>query len=271
MSRLASLCPCGSFLGGLAPKKQIFGTDLAGVVEEVEKGVTRFKSGDAVIANVGAGLGCHAEYRVMPEDAAIVLKPAELSFVEAAALVFGGTAALFYLRDLLKIRVGEHVLINGAGGAVGSFAVQIAKAMGAEVTAVASAAKRDLVRSLGADQVMDYAQESVPGRQPRYDAILDCFGNLSHSNCRDALKAKGRLGLVVAGVPRYLSMTFINLVSPKKVHAGVVSEKSEDLSFLAELATQGLLRPVIGGEFPLLEARNAHWAAENPHKTGSMF
>jgi NADPH:quinone reductase-like Zn-dependent oxidoreductase len=256
--------------GWARPKKSIFGTDLAGVIEQVGEGVTRFKPGDAIIANVGAGLGCHAEYRVLREDAAMVPKPAELPFAEAAALVFGGTAALFYLRDLLKLQAGEHVLINGAGGAVGSAAIQIAKAMGAEVTAAASAAKHELAVSLGADHVMDYAQDTVPGSQRRYDVILDCFGNLSHAICRDALTAKGRLGLVAAGLPQYLSMPVINLISRKKVRAGVVSERADDLQFLADLAAKGLFRPVIGGQFPLMQARQAHWEAESPHKTGSI-
>lgn len=251
-------------------KKPILGTDLAGVVEQVGEGVTRFKPGDAVIANIGAQLGCHAEYRVVPENAAMVPKPANLSFEAAAALVFGGTTALFFLRDLLKLRAGEHVLINGAGGAVGSAAIQIAKEMGAKVTAVASGAKHNLALSLGADHFIDYSREAVPGHEARYDAILDCFGNLTHAGCRDALTGNGRLGLVVAGVPQYLAMPFINLVNRKKMLAGVVSEKTEDLQYLADLAASGRFRPVIGASFPLSEAREAHRAVENPHKTGSI-
>lgn len=251
-------------------KKPVLGTDLAGVVEQVGAGVTRFKPGDAIIANVGAALGCHAEYRTLSESAAIVLKPGNLTFEEAASLVFGGTTALFFLRDLLKLQPGEHVLINGAGGAVGSAAIQIAKAMGLEVTAVASHAKHNLVLSLGADDALDYMRDAVPGSTARYDAILDCFGNLDHAGCRDALKDNGRLGLVVAGVPQYLLMPFTNLMSSKKVRAGVVGEKAEDLQELADLAAAGQLRPVIGASFPLAQARDAHRMLDEGHKTGSI-
>lgn len=263
--------PVRLVFGWSRPKKTVLGTDLAGVVEQVGEGVTRFKVGDAVIANLGAGLGCHAEYRTLPEKAAMVAKPEMLSFEQAAALVFGGTTALFFLRDLLKLRRGEHVLINGAGGAVGSAAIQIAKAMGLEVTAVASGAKHNLVLSLGADHALDYARDAVPGQSARYDAILDCFGNLDHAGCRDALKSGGRLGLVVAGVPQYLAMPFINLMSKKKVLAGVVGEKSEDLRFLADLAAAGQLRPVIDASFPLDQAREAHRLLDEGHKTGNIL
>jgi NADPH:quinone reductase-like Zn-dependent oxidoreductase len=262
--------PVRLIFGWSSLKKPILGTDLAGVVEAVGPGVTRFSPGDAVIANVGAGCGCHAEYRALPETAAIVKKPESLSFEEAVALVFGGTTALFYLRDLMAIRPGEHVLVNGAGGAVGSAAVQIAKAMGATVTAAASGGKHNLLLSLGADHVIDYAREAVPGSQARYDAILDCHGNLGHANSAPALTAKGRLGLVVAGLPQYLAMPFTNLVSPKKVRAGVVAEKSEDLLALVDLVEKGQLKPVIGAVFPLDQARAAHEAVEHPHKTGNI-
>ncbi len=251
-------------------KQPILGTDLAGVVEAVGPGVTRFSPGDAVIANVGAGCGCHAEYRVLPEKAAIVKKPESQAFDEAVALVFGGTTALFYLRDLLAIRPGEHVLVNGAGGAVGSAAVQIAKAMGATVTAAASSGKHNLLLSLGADHFIDRTREAVPGAVPRYDAILDCHGNLGHANSAPALTGNGRLGLVVAGLPQYLAMPFTNLTSGKKVRAGVVTEKAEDLQFLLKLVQNGQLKPVISAVFPLEQARAAHEAAEQPHKTGNI-
>lgn len=251
-------------------KKPILGTDLAGVIEQVGPGVTRFKVGDPVLGNIGAELGCHAEYRVVRESAALVPMPANLSFEEAASLVFGGTTALFFLRDLLKVKAGEHVLVSGAGGAVGSAAIQIAKALGAEVTAVASGAKHNLVRALGADHFIDYAQEAVPGSVTRYDVILDCFGNLTHQGCKDVLSAKGRLGLVVAGLPQYLAMPFINFFNPKKLCAGVVREKAEDLHYLGDLVATGRLRPVIGASFPLAEAREAHRLIDAGHKTGSI-
>jgi NADPH:quinone reductase-like Zn-dependent oxidoreductase len=262
--------PMRLVFGWSRPKKPILGTDLAGIVEAIGPGVTRFQPGEAVIANVGAALGCHAEYRVLPETAAIVRKPDSLSFEEAVALVFGGTTALFSLRDLLAIQPGEHVLVNGAGGAVGSAAVQIAKAMGATVTAVASGGKHNLLLSLGADAFIDHTREAVPGTTPRYDAILDCHGNLGASNSAAALTAKGRLGLVVAGLPQYLAMPFTNLVSAKKVRAGVVGEKAEDLLSLVELAEKGQFRPVIGAVFSLDQARLAHEAVENSHKTGNV-
>jgi NADPH:quinone reductase-like Zn-dependent oxidoreductase len=262
--------PVRLVFGWSRPKKPILGTDLAGVVEQVGEGVTRFKVGDAIIANVGAALGCHAEYRTLPENAAMVAKPENLSFEEAASLVFGGTTALFYLRDLLRLQPGEHVLINGAGGAVGSAAIQIAKAMGATVTAVASGAKHNLALSLGAHHFVDYARDAVPGSVASYHAILDCFGNMTHAACRNALTGNGRLGLVVAGVPRYLAMPFTNLMSAKKVRAGVVGEKAEDLQELADLAVAGQLRPVIGASVAMAQAREAHRMLDEGHKTGSI-
>jgi NADPH:quinone reductase-like Zn-dependent oxidoreductase len=251
-------------------KQPILGSELAGVVEAIGPGVTQFQAGDAIIANVGASLGCHAEYRVISEQAAIAKMPQTLSFEEAAALVFGGTTALFYLRDLLMLKPGEHVLINGAGGAVGSAAVQIAKALGATVTAMASETKHNMLLSLGADHFIDRNGASVLGSSKRYDAILDCYGNFSFGHCQQALSEKGRLGLVVAGLPDYLAMPVINLTHAKQVRAGVVRESAEDLRELLGWVAEGQFKPLISAAFPLEQARAAHEAAEAPHKSGNV-
>jgi NADPH:quinone reductase-like Zn-dependent oxidoreductase len=183
--------------GVFGPRKPILGTELAGVVEKAGKAVTRFKTGDEVFAFPGASFGGHAEYRIMSEDGLIALKPANLSFEEAAALSFGGTTALIFLRDKGGIKRGDKVLIVGASGSVGTAAVQIAKHLGAEVTGVCSTANLDLVRSIGADQVIDYTKENFVLRGETYDIVLDTTGTTSFARCGDVLKPGGRLLLVL--------------------------------------------------------------------------
>jgi NADPH:quinone reductase-like Zn-dependent oxidoreductase len=182
------------------PKQPILGAELAGDIEAVGKDVRKFNVGDAVFAHPGTGLGCHAEYRTMPEDGAVALKPANLSYEEAAALSFGGTTALDYLKEKGKIQRGEKVLIIGASGAVGTAAVQLAKHFGAEVTGVCSTANLELVKSIGADKVIDYTKEDFTKNGETYDIILVAAGMTSFSQCKGSLNERGRLLMVVAGL-----------------------------------------------------------------------
>ena len=170
--------------GFFGPRQPILGSELAGEIAGIGEGVTKFKIGDHVVAFPGIGMGCHAQYRTVPQDGRIVLKPAALSFEEAAAMSFGGTTALHFLRDLAGIRTGQKALIIGASGAVGSAAVQLAKYFGAEVTGVCSAANLDLVRSIGADRVIDYTKEDFTGNGETYDIILDAVGRAIIRNVR---------------------------------------------------------------------------------------
>lgn len=252
-------------LGFSRPRNPVLGTDLSGEVEAVGADVHAFKPGDRVFALAGMRMGCHAEYRVLPENAAIAPKPANLSFEEAVALVFGGTTALDFLKTRAKLQPGEHVLINGASGAVGSAAVQIAKALGARVTAICGPDKGGLVRALGADEVIDYTREDFRTRPTRYDVIMDNVGVFSFKE-RDFLNVGGRLLLITASLPQMLQAPF-----HKNVITGTAAEKAEDLLTLKAWAESGTLRPVIGAVFSLDEIVAAHACADNTHKTGAVL
>ncbi|MBF8247584.1 MAG: NAD(P)-dependent alcohol dehydrogenase, partial [Bacteroidetes bacterium] len=184
------------FFGVSRPRQPILGTELAGKIESVGKDVTKFKVGDQVFAFSGAGMGCHAEYKCMPQDGPVALKPANLTYDEAAALSFGGTTALNFFRRG-KLQRGEKVLINGASGGVGTAAVQLAKHFGADVTGVCSTANVELVRSLGASHVIDYTKEDFTKNGEAYDVIVDTVGTAPFSRSKGSLKEKGRLLLVL--------------------------------------------------------------------------
>ena len=268
--------PAGfGFMGRLAfgvfgPRKPILGTELAGVVQTTGKAVTRFKTGDEVFAFPGAGFGCHAEYRTMPDNGLIELKPANLSFDEAAALSFGGTTALIFLRDKGGIRRGDKVLIVGASGSVGMAAVQIAKHLGADVTGICSTTNLDLVRSIGADQVIDYTEEDFALRSETYDIILDTTGTTSLTRCGDVLKPGGRLLLILGSFSQNLGLERPSKASGKKVIAGVASPQTEDMSYLASLAEAGVFRPFVDRRYPLENAAEAHAYVDTGRKRGNV-
>ena len=217
------------------PRQPILGSELAGVVESVGEAVSRFKVGDAVFAFSDARMGCYAEYKCMPQDGAVACKPPGLSYGEAAALSFGGTTALDFLRRA-KLQRGESVLINGASGAVGAAAVQLARHFGAHVTAVCGTANMAWVRALGASQVIDYTQEDFTQNGQTYHVIMDTVGTAPFSRCQASLRDGGRLLLVLAGLADMLHAPWASLTSGKKVIAGPVSVRAEDLPLLAELA-----------------------------------
>ena len=256
--------------GVFGPRKPILGTELAGVVEKAGKAVTRFKTGDEVFAFPGASFGGHAEYRIMSEDGLIALKPANLSFEEAAALSFGGTTALIFLRDKGGIKRGDKVLIVGASGGVGTAAVQIAKHLGAEVSGVCSTANLDLVRSIGADQVIDYTEEDFALQSETYNIILDTTGTTSFARCEDVLKPGGRLLLVLGSFAQALGLERPSKASGKKVIAGVASARREDMNYLASLAQAGAFQPVIDRSYPLENAAEAHAYVDTGRKKGNV-
>ncbi|MBI4307042.1 MAG: NAD(P)-dependent alcohol dehydrogenase [Chloroflexi bacterium] len=256
--------------GIFKPRKAVLGTELAGEVEAVGTAVNGFKVGDKVFAFCGLSLGCHAEYRSIREDAAIALMPSNLTFEEAAPLSFGGTTALYFLRDQARVRPGERVLINGAPGGVGSAAVQLARHFGAEVTGVCSAANAQMVRSLGANDVVDYAREDFTQTGKTFDVILDTVGNCSFATCRTALAPEGRLLLVVASLGQTISARVRPSRSGRKVLAGVARGRAEDLRLLAELAESGAFKPVIDGTYPLDRIVDAHAHVETHHKKGNV-
>ncbi len=259
------------FFGLFRPKQPILGAELAGDVAAVGKDVRKFTIGDAVIAFPGAGLGCHAEYRSMPEDGAVALKPANLTYEEATALCFGGTTALHFLKEKAKVQRGEKVLIIGASGAVGTAAVQLAKYFGAEVTAVCSAANLELVKSIGADKVIDYTKEDFTKGGNTYDIIFDAAGTASFLQCKDVLNENGRLLMVVAGLPQMAQIAWASVTSSKKVFAGPAAERVEDLHFLKELARTGAFKPVIDRHYPLERIVEAHAYVDTGRKKGSVI
>lgn len=259
----------GLALGFGGPRKAVLGTDAAGVVDAVGEGVTRFAVGDAVMAFPGIALGGHAERLIMPADGRLVPKPANLSFEEAAAIPFGGTTALDFLRRG-EVKAGERVLVNGASGNVGTAAVQLAKHLGAHVTAVCSAANAELVRSLGADEVIDYTVDDFATAEARFDVVVDTVGNAPYARVRQVLLPGGRLLAVLADLPAMLGSVFHGRASQHHVVAGPVAERVEDLVELAELAARGVLRPVIDRRFAFEQIVEAYRVVDSGRKRGSV-
>jgi NADPH:quinone reductase-like Zn-dependent oxidoreductase len=257
------------FFGYSKPRQPILGTELAGTIEAVGAGVTKFKVGDDVFAFSGVHMGCHAEYKCMPEDGQVVPKPKNISYDEAAALSFGGTTALSFFRRA-KLQRGETVLVNGASGAVGVALVQLAKHFGAEVTAVCSGANAELVRSLGATRVIDYTKEDFSKNGETYDVIVDTAGTAPFSRCQGSLKGGGRLLLILAGLGETLRAPWISLWGDKRVIAGPASEDVDDLRLLAELTSADKFRPVIDRRYPFDQIVEAHRYVDTGRKRGSV-
>ena len=263
-----------AYVGLKRPKRiTILGMDLAGEIEAVGKDVKLLQEGDQVFAATGfVGMGANAEYICLPEEpekGALALKPANMTYEEAAAVPVGGLEALHFLRQG-NIQIGQKVLINGAGGTIGTFAVQLARYFGAEVTGVDSTSKLDMLRSIGADQVIDFTQEDFTKSGKIYDFILDVVGKSSYSGSIRSLKQNGRY-LIANPVPsqmvrgRWTSMT-----NSKKVLFGAASPKTEDLNFLKELIEAGKMRSVIDRRYPLEHIAEAHRYVETGHKKGNV-
>ncbi|MEW5849248.1 MAG: NAD(P)-dependent alcohol dehydrogenase [Myxococcota bacterium] len=267
----AGFGPLGRLVFGFTrPRQPVLGTELAGEVEAVGRDVRAFRVGDHVFAYAGAGMGCHAEYKCMPEDAAVARKPANLTWEEAAAMSFGGTTALSFFRRA-RLQRGERVLIVGASGGVGTAAVQLARHFGAEVTGVCSTANVELVRSLGANRVMDYTKEDFLANGGTYDVIVDTTGTAPFSRSQHALGDGGRLLLVLAGLGELLQAPWVSLTSNKKVIAGPAAGSAEELRFLAALAEAGEFKPVIDRRYPFEQMADAHRHVDTGHKRGNVI
>ena len=252
------------------PRQPVLGGECAGMVEAIGTKVTQFRTGDAVIALTGARFGCHAEVVRVRADGAVVPKPAGIDFEQAASLAFGGTTALHFLRGPGKLKAGERVLINGASGAVGIAAAQLAKHFGAHVTGVCSAANADVVRSLGADTVIDYRTADFTGIGQRWDVIMDTVGNLTFARCRGSLNAKGRLLLVAAGLGDLLKAPLQSMTSGLSVAGGTAPERAGDLALLAQLCDAGAVKPVIDSRYAFADIASAHTRADTGRKVGSV-
>lgn len=260
----------GLLFGFKHPKYEALGTDLAGEVVVLGEGVSKFQTGDRIVSNLGMKLGGHAQYRLLNENSATAKIPADVSYEQAVALVFGGVTALIFLRDKLKLKENERLLVIGAGGAVGSSAIQLGQWMGAHVTAVCSSEKVSAVRELGVKDVIDYKERSWLTEADRYDVILDTVGTAAFEKIKHKLTAKGRLGLVVADLPTTLKSFWISLTQSKKVFAGSINENEKDLQFLLSLCKEKKFRPLIGATLPFDKIVEAHRIVESGHKLGSL-
>jgi NADPH:quinone reductase-like Zn-dependent oxidoreductase len=257
-----------------APKNPVIGSDMAGVVEAVGKNVSTFQPGVEVF---GIGKGSYAEYVCAREDK-LAPKPVNLTFEQAAVLAIMGSTALQALRDHGKVRQGQEVLIIGASGGVGTYAVQIAKAFGAHVTGVCSTAKVEMVRSIGADHVIDYTQEDFAEGDQRYDLILDIGGNSTLARLRHALDSRGTLVIVggegggrwLGGTDRQLRALVLSPFVGQKLGTFVNKENYEDLIVLGELIESGKVTPVIDKTYPLAEVPEAIRYLEEGHARGKV-
>ena len=256
-----------------APKNPVIGMDLAGVVEAVGKNVTRFRPGDEVF---GIGKGSYAEYAPAREDK-LAPKPANLTFEQAAVLAISGLTALQAVRDHGRVEPGQEVLVIGASGGVGTYAVQIAKAFGANVTGVCSTAKVEMVGSIGADHVIDYTREDFAEGDKRYDVILDIGGNSSLARLRRALTPEGTLvitggegGRWLGGTDRQIRATMLSPFVSQKLGTFINKENHEDMLALKELIESGKLTPLIDRSFPLADAPKAIRYLEEGHARGKI-
>lgn len=257
-------------LGLFKPKKNILGLVFAGMVESIGKDVTRFKEGDQVYGTTGMGFGTYAEYLCLREDGAIALKPSGMIYKEAAAIPFGGTTALHFLKKA-NIQAGQKVLIYGASGAVGTAAVQLARYFGAEVTGISSTQNLELVKSLGAHQVIDYTAEDFSNKGVGYDIIFDTVGKSPFSGSLKSLSKNGYyLRVVHMSLTPIIRGLWASVSSGKRVIGGVASEKYEDLEFLNSLIEKGELKAVIDRCYPIEEMVDAHSYVEKGHKKGNV-
>ena len=258
-------------LGLIRPGIKTLGIVLAGEIEAVGKDVTLFKEGDPVYGTTVKSFGAYAEYKCLPEDGVLAIKPVSLTYKEAAAIPFGGTTALHFLRKA-KIEAGQKVLIYGASGAVGTSAVQLAKYFGAEVTGVCSTTNIAMVKSLGADKTIDYTKEDFSKNGEAYDIIFDTVGKSPFSGSIKSLKKNGYyLRVVHMALSPVVRGLWTSLVSNKKVIGGVTKETAEDLIFLNSLIETGQLKPVIDRSYPLTEIVEAHEYVEKGHKKGNVM
>ena len=264
------------FTGLTRPKITILGEEVAGEIEAVGKNVTQFKAGDQVFGSAGTDFGAYAEYVCLAEESAtLATKPTNLTYEEAATTVDGGLTALPFLRDKGKIQRGQRVLINGASGSVGTAAVQLAKYFGAEVTGVCSTTNIDLVRSLGADHVIDYTQEDFIKNGETYDIIFDTVGKTSFSRCKGALTQRGIYLQAAATTTIFPDMLWTSMIGNKKAMMAAtgmrpVVERKKDLNFLKELVEAGTLKPVIDRNYPLNQIVEAHRYVDTGRKKGNV-
>ncbi|MDP5275642.1 NAD(P)-dependent alcohol dehydrogenase [Chengkuizengella axinellae] len=262
------LWPISRMAIGLAkPKKTILGMDFSGEIESVGKDVKQFKKGDQVFGFCGKGT--YTEYISLRENGPIAIKPTNITYEEAAAIPFGAASSLYFLRKG-NIQSGKKVLIYGASGSLGTYAIQLAKHFGAEVTAVCSTSNLELVRSLGANKVIDYTKEDYTKNSETYDIIYDTVGKTSFSRSKNSLNQTGYFVTASLRFPTLVHILWTSKIGSKKVAYGITPDSAEDLAFLGELAETGKIKPVIDRSYPLEQIASAHEYVDKGHKKGNV-
>nr|WP_319372926.1 NAD(P)-dependent alcohol dehydrogenase [uncultured Methanobacterium sp.] len=251
------------------PRKKILGQELSGEIKKTGKDVKRFREGDQVFARTGFDLGAYAEYICFSEKGVLAKKPTNMTYEEAAAVPFGGIEALHFLTKA-NIHSGEKVLINGASGSIGTVAVQFAKYLGAEVTGVCSTQNLAMVRSIGADHIIDYTQKDFTKSDETYDVIFDVAGKSHYSSSLKSLNENGRYLLANPGLSQMVRGLWTSLRSNKKVITKTPPGKPEDLIFLKELIEAGKIKVIIDSYYPLEKTSEAHKYVERGHKQGNV-
>lgn len=257
--------PTRLVFGLFRPRKKVPGMDFSGEVEALGKEVKSFSIGNTVFGTAGMNLGAHAESLCLPEKAVFIEKPDGIDHDDAAAAIFGGQTAIHFLKDKARLGPGHTILVNGASGAVGTASIQLAKYLGADVTAVCSTGNIELVKSLGADKTIDYTRENVEASEDTYDFVLDTVGNMPLSRCSGLLKEKGQLISIASGLFANLSAIW-----NKKLISGVAGESKAHLELLKNLIVGGDLKPVIDRIYPLEKIVEAHEYVDRGHKKGNV-
>ena len=253
------------------PRKTILGHELAGEIKSVSKDVKLSKEGDQVLGSTVFGSGIYTEYMCLPQDGVLAIKSANMTYEESVAVPVGAITALHFIRKG-NIQSGHKVLIYGASGSIGTFAVQLAKHFGVKVIGVCSTANLELVRSLGAHKVVDYTKENFTKNGETYDIIFDIIGKSPFSDCKRSLPLKGIYLLAVhMALLRILLGLWTSMTSSKKIIGGVVSEKTEDLIFIKELIEAGKMKSVIDRRYPLEQTAEAQEYVDKGHKKGNMI
>jgi len=267
-----SMLPIAKVIFGITKpwKARVLGTELAGEVVRTGNDVTRFKPGDRVVASTGAACGGHAQYACLPETGAVAIKPDSLTWEQAVAIPFGANTALYYLRDLGKIRPGQNLLIIGASGAIGTAGVQLAKHFGARVTGVCSGPNVELVKALGADNVVDYTREDFTESGNTYDLIFDVVGATTFDHCQRSLKPAGIFLQNIMELSDIVRVAWTSITGRKRIKGGVAFGNMANMGLITALAEAGSLRPVIDRSYPLERIAEAFKYVEQGHKKGNV-
>jgi len=261
--------PSRMYFGFTKPRVNILGSEFAGEVEAVGKDVKRFRKGDQIFGYRGQKMGANAEYLCMPEDGLVAIKPANMTYEEAATVPYGALTALSLLRKA-NIQRGQKVLINGASGSIGSAAVQLAKYFGAEVTGVCGTPRLEFVKILGADTVIDYTREDFTKNGETYDLIFDILGKGSFSSCQNSLKRNGIYLLASFKIKQLFQMLWTSIKPGKKVICTLSSDSPEDLALIKKLVEEGKIKSIIDRSYPLEQTAEAHRYVENGHKKANV-